>query len=120
METIDETGESTTTTSTEELNQLIQQIQQELTVEDKRNLDTLAYFKQRIKEEEERHRKQHRLLEARLLQAITQTEGSTADSDYWLNNRKIPKKEEPRKLTKEEKTLIRSQVKKAYTASKKK
>jgi len=122
MDIINETGESTstTTTSSEELNQLIQQIQQELTVEDKRNLDTLAYFKQRIQDEEERHSKQHRLLEARLLQAITQTEGSTADSDCWLNNRKIPKKEEPRKLTKEEKTLIRSRVKKAYTASKKK
>jgi len=120
METIDETGESTTTTSTEELNQLIQQIQQELTVEDKRNLDTLVYFKQRIQDEEERHSKQHRLLEARLLQAIAQTEGSTADSDYCLNNRKIPKKEEPRKLTKEEKTLMRSRVKKVYTASKKK
>jgi len=50
MDIINETGESTstTTTSSEELNQLIQQIQQELTVEDKRNLDTLAYFKQRI------------------------------------------------------------------------
>jgi len=81
-------------------------------VEDKRNLDTLAYFKQRVKDEEERHSKQHRLLEARLLQAIAQAEGSTADSDYWLNNRKIPKKEE--------KTLIRSRVKEAYTASKKK
>jgi len=59
MDTIDETGESTTstTTSTEELNQLIQQTQQESTVEDKRNLDTLAYFKQRIKEEEKRHSK---------------------------------------------------------------
>jgi len=83
-----------------------------LIVEDKRNLDTLAYFKQRVKDEEERHSKQHRLLEARLLQAIAQAEGSTADSDYWLNNRKIPKKEE--------KTLIRSRVKEAYTASKKK
>jgi len=61
-----------------------------------------------IKEEEERHSKQHRLLEARLLQAITQTEGSAADSDCWLNNRKIPKKEEPRKLTKEEKNLHKS------------
>jgi len=89
-------------------------------VEDKRHFDTVAYFKNREKEEEERHSKQHQLLEARLLQAIAQTEGSTADSDYWLNNRKIPKKEEPRKLTKEEKTLIRSRVKKAYTASKKK
>jgi len=58
-------------------------------------------------------------LEARLLQAIAQAEDSTADNDYWLNNRKIPKKEEPRKPTKEEKTLIRSRVKKAYTASKK-
>jgi len=91
METIDESEEATT--SSEELNQLIQQVQQELLLEDRRNLDALAYFKQRIKEEEERHSKLHWLLEARLLQAITQTEGSTADGDYWLNNRKIPKKE---------------------------
>jgi len=117
MDTIDETEEATA--SSEEVNQLIQQIQQELEEETKRHDNTLAYFKLRVKEEEERHSKQHWFLEARLLQAIAQTEGSTADSDYWLNNRKIPKKEEPRKPTKEEKTLIRSRVKKAYTASKK-
>jgi len=73
-----------------------------------------------VQEEEERHNKQHRLLEAKLLQAIAQTEGSTADSDYWLNSRKIPKKEKPRKPAKEEKTLIRSRVKKAFTTTKKK
>jgi len=87
METIDESEEAT---SSEELNQLIQQLQQELTVEDKRHFDTIAYFKNREKEEEERHSKQHRLLEARLLQAITQAEDSIADGDYWLNNTKIP------------------------------
>jgi len=116
METIDETKEATTSSETD---QLTQQIQQELEEENRRNDNTLAYFKQRVKEEEERHSKQHRLLEARLLQAITQTEGSAAHSDYWLNNRKIPKKEEPRKPAKEEETLIRSWVKKACTASKK-
>jgi len=120
METIDETGESTTTTSSEELNQLIQQLQQELIVEDKRHFDTLAYFKNRIQEEQEKHTRQQRFLETRLLQAITTVEGSIADGDYWLNNTKIPKKEQPKKLTKAEKTLIRSRVKKAYTASKKK
>jgi len=57
METIDESEEATT--SSEELNQLIQQVQQELLLEDRRNLDALAYFKQRIKEEEERHSKLH-------------------------------------------------------------
>ena len=98
MDTIDETEEATT--SPEELNQLTQQIQQELTVEDKRNLDTLAYFKQRIKEEEERHSKQHQLLEARLLQAITQTEGSTADSDYWLNIGRFQRKKNQGSLPK--------------------
>jgi len=108
METIDETGESTTTTSSEELNQLIQQLQQELIVEDKRHFDTLAYFKNRIQEEQEKHTRQQCFLETRLLQAITTVEGSIADSDYWLNNTKIPKKEQPKKLTKEEKTLIRS------------
>jgi len=118
LEPIDETNESTTTGS--EVNQLIQQVQQELEVEDKRHYNTLAYYKSRIQEEEEKHSKQHQLLEAKLLQAITQTEGSTADSDYWLNNKKIPKKEKPKKPTKEEKTLIRYRVKKAYTANKKK
>jgi len=118
MDAIDESEEATA--SSEELNQSTQQMQQELTVEDKRNLDAVAYFKQRVKDEEERHNEHHRLLKARLLQAIAQTEGSTADSDCWLNNGKIPKKGEPRKLTKEEKTLIRSQVKKACIASKKK
>jgi len=78
METIDESEEATT--SSEELNQLIQQLQQELTMEDKRHFDTLAYFKNREKEEEERHSKQHQLLEARLLQAIAQAEDSIADS----------------------------------------
>jgi len=118
LEPIDETNESTTTGS--EVNQLIQQVQQELEVEDKRHYNTLAYYKSRIQEEEEKHSKHHQLLEAKLLQAITQTEGSTADSDYWLNNKKIPKKEKPKKPTKEEKTLIRYRVKKAYTANKKK
>jgi len=74
----------------------------------------------RVEEEEERHSKQHQLLEAKLLQAIAQTEGSITDSDHWLNNRKIPKKVKPRKPAKEEKTLIRSRVKKAYATSKKK
>jgi len=121
METIDETGESTTTTNTdEEVNQLIQQVQDELIAEDKRHDNTLAYYNQRVKEEKERHSKQHRVLEAQLLQAIAQQEGSTADSDYWLSNRKIPKKEHPKKPSKQEKALIRARVKKAYTASKKK
>jgi len=121
METIDETGESTTTTNTEEeVNQLIQQLQEELTAEDKRHDNTLAYFNQRVKEEKERHSRQHRVLEAQLLQAIAQQEGSTADSDYWLSNRKIPKKEPPKKPSKQEKALIRARVKKAYTASKEK
>jgi len=119
METIDETEESTT--SSEALNQLIQQLQQELIGEDKRHFDTLAYFNSRIQEEKDK--KQH-FLETRLLQAITAVEGSIADGDYWLNNTKIPtkipEKEQPKKLTKEEKTLIRSRVKEAYTASKKK
>jgi len=118
METIDETGESTTTS--EEVNQLIQQFQEELIAEDKRHDNNLAYFNQRVKEEKERHSKQHRLLEAKLLQAIAQQEGSTADSDYWLSNRKIQKKEQPKKPTKQEKALIRARVKKAYTANKKK
>jgi len=118
METIDETGESTTT-SEEEINQLIQQFQEELIAEDKRHDNTLVYFNQRVKEEEERHSKQHRILEAKLLQAIAQ-QGSAADSDYWLSNRKIQKKEKPKKPSKQEKALIRARVKKAYTASKKK
>ena len=121
METIDETEESTTTSS-EELNQLIQQLQQELIGEDKRHFDTVAYFNSRIQEEKDKHSKKKYFLETRLLQAITAVEGSIADGDYWLNNTKIPKKKEQpkKKLTKEEKTLIRSRVKKAYTASKKK
>mgnify|MGYP000552795030 CR=1 FL=1 len=122
METINETEESTT--SSEALNQLTQQLKQELTVEDKRHFDTLAYFNSRIQEEKDKHSKKQHFLETRLLQAITTVEGSRADGDYWLNNKKIPtktpKKEQPKKLTKEEKTLIRSRVKKAYTASKKK
>jgi len=116
MDTIDESEEATSS----ELNELIQQIQEELIVEDKRHFDTLGYFKNRIKEEEEKHTRQQRLLETRLLQAITTVEGGIADGDYWLNNTKIPKKEQPKKLTKEEKTLIRSRVKRAYTASKRK
>jgi len=121
METIDEAEESTTTSS-EELNQLIQQLQQELIGEDKRHFDTVAYFNSRIQEEKDKHSKKKHFLETRLLQAITTVEGSIADGDYWLNNTKIPKKKEQpkKKLTKEEKTLIRSRVKKAYTASKKK
>ena len=120
METIDETGESTTTTSEEEVNQLIQQLQEKLIEEDKRHDNTLVYYNQRVQEEKERHTRQHRHLEAQLLQAIAQQEGSTADSDYWLSNRKIPKKEPPKKPSKQEKALIRARVKKAYTASKKK
>jgi len=123
METIDETEESTTTTatSTEELKQLIQHLQQELIVEDKRYFDTVAYFKDRIQEEQEKHTKKQCFLETKLLQAITVVDHSVADSDYWLNNTKIQKKEQPKKkLTKEEKTLIRSRVKEAYAASKKK
>jgi len=73
METIDETGESTV--STEEANQLTQQFQEELIEEDKRCDNALACFNQRVKEEEERHSKQHRLLEAKLLQAIAQSDG---------------------------------------------
>jgi len=120
METIDETEESTTTSS-EELNQLIQQLQQKLIVEDKRHVDTLAYYNSRIQEEKDKHSKKQRFLETRLLQAITTVEDSITGGDYWLNNIKIPKKEQPKKkLTKEEKTLIRSRVKEAYTASKKK
>jgi len=125
METIDETEESATTrttTSTEELKQLIQHLQEELIVEDKRYFDTITFYKDRIQEEQEKHTKKQRLLETQLLQAITAVEHSVADGDYWLNNTKIPKKKEQpkKKLTKEEKTLIRSRVKKAYTASKKK
>jgi len=121
METINETEESTAASS-EELNQLIQQLQQELIGEDKRHFDTVAYFNSRIQEEKDKHSKKKHFLETRLLQAITTVEGSIADGDYWLNNTKIPKKKEQpkKKLTKEEKTLIRSRVKKAYTASKKK
>jgi len=70
METIDETGESTTT-SEEEIDQLIQQLQEELIAEDKRHDNTLAYSSQRVKEEKERHSKQHQVLEAKLLQALT-------------------------------------------------
>jgi len=55
LDAIDETEESTTTTSSEELNHLIQLLQQELIVEDKRHFDTLAYFKNRIQEEQEKH-----------------------------------------------------------------
>jgi len=126
METIDETEESTTTpttaTSIEELKQLIQHLQEELIVEDKRYFDTVGYFKARIQEEvQEEHTKKQHFLETKLLQAITAVEHSVADSDYWLNNTKIQKKEQPKKkLTKEEKTLIKSRVKEAHTASKKK
>jgi len=42
LETVEETDESTTTTSNEEVNQLILQIQQELTVEDKRHFDIVV------------------------------------------------------------------------------
>mgnify|MGYP000163558920 CR=1 FL=1 len=112
METIDETDEVTATT-TEEAQQLTQQAQEELIVEDKRHFDTLAYFKNRIKEEEEKHTKQQRFLEAKLLQAITAVEGGVADGDHWLNNTRIPKKEKPKKLTKEDKKLIRARVKRA-------
>ena len=123
METIDETEEATTatTTSTEELKQLIQHLQQELILEDKRYFDTVAFYKERLQEIQEEHTKKQRFLESQLLQAITAVEHSVADGNYWLNNTKIPrKKEQPKKLTKEEKTLIRSRVKKAYTANKKK
>jgi len=121
IETIDETEESTTT-SAEALNQLMQQLQRELIGEDKRHFDTLAYFNSRIQDEKDKHSKKKHFLETRLLQAITTVEGSTTDGDCWLNNAKIPKKKEQpkKKLTKAEKTLIRSRVKKAYTANKKK
>jgi len=83
MDTIDETEEATTSS---EANQLIQQIQQELEEEKRRHDNALAYFKQRVKEEEEKYNRQHRYLEARLLQAIAQAENSTADSDYCVYN----------------------------------
>jgi len=69
LDAIDET-EELTSTSTEEVNQLIQQIQQELIVKDKRHFDNLAYYKNRIQEEQEKHTRQQRILETRLLQAI--------------------------------------------------
>jgi len=62
METIDEAEESTTTSS-EELNQLIQQLQQELIGEDKRHFDTVAYFNSRIQEEKDKHSKKKHFLE---------------------------------------------------------
>jgi len=93
METIDETEESTATTtataSTEELKQLIQHLQQELIVEDKRCFDTVSYFKDRIQEEQEKHTRKQHFLETKLLQAITTVENSVADGDHWLNNTKI-------------------------------
>jgi len=92
-----------------------------LILEDKRYFDTVAFYKERLQEIQEEHTKKQRFLESQLLQAITAVEHSVADGNYWLNNTKIPrKKEQPKKLTKEEKTLIRSRVKKAYTANKKK
>jgi len=79
METIDETEESTT--SSEALNQLIQQLQQELIGEDKRHFDTLAYFNSRIQDEKEKHSKKKHFLETRLLQAITVDPPDQAQSD---------------------------------------
>jgi len=48
METIDETGESTTTSTEGEVNQLIQQLQDKLIEEDKRHDNTLVYYNQRV------------------------------------------------------------------------
>jgi len=75
METIDEAEEESKTTSSE-ADQLMQQIQQELEEETRRHDNALVCSNQRVKEEKERHSKQHRLLEAKLLQAIAQAEGS--------------------------------------------
>ena len=119
LDPIDETDESTTSSEVK-VNQLIQQIQQELEGEDKRHYNTLAYYKSRIQEEDKKHSKQHRLLEAKLLQAIAQAEGSTADSDYWLNNRVTPVTVKPIKPKTEEKVLIRYRVKQAFVKSQKK
>ena len=114
LDTIDETKEATT--SSEET----QFIQQQIEAENTRFDNTLAHYKNRVKDKETRHYKQHRALEAKLLQAIAQAEDSIADSNCWLNNGTIPKTAKPKKPTKEEKALIRSRVKKAYATSKKK
>jgi len=122
MERIDEAEEESETAASteEEVNQLTQQAEEDLTAEDEMHFDTLACFKNRIKEEEEKHMRQQRFLEAKLLQAVTAVEGGLADGDHWLNNTRTPKKEKLKKLTKEDKKLIRARVKKAYAASKKK
>jgi len=85
LEPIDETEETTSASSEAQLTQ------QELEKESKRHDNTLACCKTRVKEEEERHNKQHRLPEAKLLQATAQAEDSVADDDCWLNNGSIPK-----------------------------
>jgi len=110
LETIYEEEKSTTTPSE------VQLIQQQLEKEINRHDNTLEYYKQRVKDKKERHYQQQRELEAKLLEAIAKEEDSKADDSYWLNNRPIPKSRtvEPKKLTKADKTLIRSQVKKAY------
>jgi len=67
--------------------------------------DALKYYKQRVKEEKEHHRKQQQMLEARFIQA-TATEASVADDECWLINRSISTTIKHRKLKKEEKALI--------------
>jgi len=114
LETIEEIEEEATLEPTE-----VQLIQQELEKETKRHDDTVAYFSQRVKEETERHHQKQRELEAKLLIAIGREEGSEADCSYWLNNRSISTRVTPKKLTTAEKKQIRSQVKKAYSTSKK-
>ena len=113
LETVEEATVETeeSTTATTEVQDLQHQLEQEL----KRHDDTLKYYQQRIKDEQGWHSKVQQELEAKLLQALAESESTQADGDYWLNNRVIPEATvSTKKLTSTEKTLIRAKVKKDY------
>jgi len=110
-----EAEEKTSSTSSE-----VQLTQQQLEEENKRCNNALACHKLRVKEEEERHSKQHRFLEAKLLQATAQSQDRAADDDCWLNNKSVKRTAEQKMPNKDAKALIRCRVKKPCTASKKK
>jgi hypothetical protein len=119
LETIEEaTIETEATEESTASTILIKDLQDQWKKELKRHSGSISYYKNRIKEEETRHYKVQQDLEAKLLQALKDSESTQVDGDYWLNNKPVPKKKpKAKKPTSDEKILIRARVKKDFLKS---
>jgi hypothetical protein len=118
LETIEEATIETEATEESAASTLIKDLQDQLEKELERHNGTVRYHQGRIKDEEARHYKVQQDLEAKLLQALRDSESIQEDGDYWLNNKPVPKNRPgTRKPTSDEKTLIRARVKREYLRS---